>query len=111
MASRIAQAAKGIRFSSSSSPATNAWLAERASIKEHSGPATETWRKISIYVCIPAVIAASANAYNLWAKHQAHLEHQRHDGHEPVKYPYMRLRAKEFPWGDESLFFNPDINM
>lgn len=56
--------------------------------------AAETWRKISIYVCIPALIAASANAYNLYARHQAHLEHERHEGHEAVKYPYMRLRAK-----------------
>lgn len=55
---------------------------------------TETWRKISVYVCIPAIVAASANAYNLWAKHQEHLEHEKHEGHEQVKYPYMRIRAK-----------------
>ncbi|KAF9581064.1 Cytochrome c oxidase subunit 6A, mitochondrial [Lunasporangiospora selenospora] len=111
MASRIAQAAKGIRFSSTQSAESAAWLAERAAIKEHAGPAAETWRKISIYVCIPALIASTANAYNLFAKHQEHLEHERHEGHEKVKYPYMRIRSKAFPWGDETLFYNPDINL
>lgn len=56
--------------------------------------AAETWRKISVYVCIPVIAVASINAYNLYARHQAHLEHERHEGHEKVKYPYMRLRAK-----------------
>ncbi|KAF9425920.1 Cytochrome c oxidase subunit 6A, mitochondrial [Entomortierella beljakovae] len=111
MASRIAAAAKGIRFSSSTSSAANPWLAERISIKEHAGPAAENWRKISLYICIPALIAASANAYNLYAKHQAHLEHERHEGHEKPKYPYLRMRAKAFPWGDDSLFHNPEVNM
>ncbi|KAI1317218.1 Cytochrome c oxidase subunit 6A, mitochondrial [Mortierella claussenii] len=114
MASRIAAAARGIRFASSATTANaaNPWLAERIAIKEHAGPAADTWRKISIYVCIPALIAASANAYNLYSKHQAHLEHERHEGHhEMIKYPYMRLRAKAFPWGDDSLFFNPDVNL
>ncbi|KAG0381217.1 MAG: cytochrome c oxidase, subunit VIa [Linnemannia gamsii] len=112
MASRIAAAAKGIRFASHAhgSHSANPWLAERIAVKEHAGPAAETWRKISIYVAVPAIIASSANAYNLYAKHQAHLEHERHEGHEKVKYPYMRLRSKAFPWGDDSLFFNPDIN-
>jgi len=50
-----------------------------------------------LYVCIPAVLASSANAYNLYTRHQAHLEHERHEGHEKVKYPYMRLRAKVNP--------------
>ncbi|KAF9291316.1 hypothetical protein BGZ68_004404 [Mortierella alpina] len=89
MASRVAAAAKGIRFASHANVANaaNPWLAERIAVKEHAGPAAETWRKISLYVCIPATLAASANAYNLYAKHQAHLEHERHEGHEKVKYP------------------------
>ncbi|KAF9174506.1 hypothetical protein BGX20_011017 [Mortierella sp. AD010] len=94
MASRIAAAAKGIRFASNAAGSANPWLTERVAVKEHAGPAAETWRKISLYVCIPALIAASANAWNLYAKHQAHLEHERHEGHERVKYPYIRLRAK-----------------
>ncbi|KAF9584613.1 Cytochrome c oxidase subunit 6A, mitochondrial [Lunasporangiospora selenospora] len=114
MASRFASAAfKGARFSSSSTAvntASNPWLAERIAIKEHAGPAAETWRKISLYVCIPALIATTVNAYNLFAKHQAHIEHDKAEGHVPVKYPYMRWRVKEFPWGDEALFYNPDIN-
>ncbi|OAQ30945.1 mitochondrial cytochrome c oxidase subunit VIa [Linnemannia elongata AG-77] len=111
MASRIAAAAKGIRFASHAhASAANPWLAERIAIKEHAGPAAETWRKISLYVCIPVIAVASINAHNLYAKHQAHLEHEKHEGHEKVKYPYMRLRAKAFPWGDDSLFFNPDVN-
>jgi hypothetical protein len=68
---------------------TNRYLSSLFSIA-----ATETWRKISLYVCIPVIGVASINAYNLYARHQAHLEHERHEGHERVKYPYMRLRAK-----------------
>ncbi|KAG0215670.1 hypothetical protein BGX28_008916 [Mortierella sp. GBA30] len=96
MASRIAAAAKGIRFASNANVAnaSNPWLAERIAVKEHAGPAAETWRKITLYACIPALIAASFNAHNLYARHQAHLAHEKQEGHERVKYPYMRLRAK-----------------
>ncbi|KAF9930247.1 Cytochrome c oxidase subunit 6A, mitochondrial [Linnemannia zychae] len=111
MASRIAAAAKGIRASSAHvSSSANPWLAERIAMKEHAGPTAETWRKITIYVCAPAIVAASANAYRLYQRHLAHLEHEKAEGHERIKYPYMRIRNKAYPWGDDALFFNPDVN-
>ncbi|KAF9975929.1 Cytochrome c oxidase subunit 6A, mitochondrial [Actinomortierella ambigua] len=108
MASRIASAAKGIRFASTAAAESNPWLAERIARKEHAGPSAETWRKISIFVCMPAIVASTANAYRLYAEHQ---EHMAHHPPEKIKYPYMRLRARAFPWGDDSLFFNPAVNM
>lgn len=40
---------------------------------------SDLWRKISIYVAIPALLIASVNAWNLYSAHQAHLaEHAEH---------------------------------
>jgi len=45
-----------------------------------------------------------------------HAEHQKHlmaenDGHIPFppNYDYLNARAKPFPWGPNSLFFNPHV--
>lgn len=59
----------------------------------------ELWRKLSIYVGIPALLISGINAYNLYN------EHWEHEAHLPpleerVEYPYQNLRTKNFPWGD-----------
>lgn len=59
----------------------------------------DLWRKLSIYVVIPALFIAGANAYRLW------VEHWEHKSHEPpleekVEYPYQNIRTKNFFWGD-----------
>lgn len=45
--------------------------------------------------------------------HHEHVEHIKHenDGHlpEPPAYPYLNKRDKPFPWGMNSLFFNPEV--
>ena len=57
------------------------------------------WRKLSIYVCIPALLIASVNAWRLWDEH---WEHKAHDVpvEEKTEYPFMNIRNKAFPWGD-----------
>ena len=60
---------------------------------------TDTWRKGSIYIVIPALIIAGVNAWRLWD------EHWEHKAHEPpvserTEYPYMNIRTKNYPWGD-----------
>ena len=43
--------------------------------------------------------------------HHAHLEHEKHEhGDEPHPvYHYMNKRQKPFPWGMNTLFFNPEV--
>lgn len=32
------------------------------------------------------------------------LNHEEHHAAERPEYPYLRIRSKEFPWGDDGLF-------
>ncbi|CAO3586189.1 unnamed protein product [Absidia cylindrospora] len=102
--SQVLQSVKraGVRFSST------ATAAEQEAIRAHAAKSADTWKKISIFVCIPALAAAGLNAYNLYEKHH---EHQLHHPKEWVKYEYINYRAREFFWGNESLFFNPSVNL
>ncbi|KAI7533054.1 hypothetical protein KC316_g16668, partial [Hortaea werneckii] len=71
----------------------------------------DLWRKLSIYVVIPAIAIAGANAYRLWVEH---WEHKSHDPplEEQPEYPYQNIRTKNFFWGDgdKTLFWNPNVN-
>ncbi|KAL1934928.1 hypothetical protein VTP01DRAFT_4068 [Rhizomucor pusillus] len=92
----------GVRFQSTFD------AAEREAVKKHAAESAATWKKISIFVCIPALLAAGANAYNLAS---AHAEHLAHHPREQVKYEYINWRVRDFFWGKESLFFNPKVNL
>jgi hypothetical protein len=45
--------------------------------------------------------------------HHEHMEHVKHEngGEKPetAAYPYLNKRDKPFPWGMNSLFFNPEV--
>lgn len=60
---------------------------------------------MSFFVAFPAIILCALNCY---------LVHKNHPHHRPefVKYDYLRVRTKRFPWGDgqRSLFHNPHFN-
>jgi cytochrome c oxidase subunit 6a len=51
---------------------------------------------------------------NVEAEHAEHIEHIKaeHDGHLPdiPQYEYMNRRLKPYPWGMNSLFFNPHVS-
>ncbi|WFC97352.1 Cytochrome c oxidase subunit 6A [Malassezia yamatoensis] len=76
--------------------------------------ATSLWRNISLYVMIPGSVLFGAYAYKIESAHHEHQEHILHenDGQLPERppYPYLNIRKKKFPWGNQSLFFNPDVN-
>ena len=57
-----------------------------------------------------AVIAWVRNVEAEHAEHQEHLKKE-NDGHLPEvpAYEYMNKRLKAFPWGPNSLFFNPHV--
>uniref|UniRef100_A0A0K8TP64 Cytochrome c oxidase subunit n=1 Tax=Tabanus bromius TaxID=304241 RepID=A0A0K8TP64_TABBR len=72
---------------------------------DHAG-GYKVWKRLSFLVAMPAVGLCMLNAY---------LKHQEEHGHprpEFVKYEYLRIRTKRFPWGDgtKSLFHNPHVN-
>ena len=50
---------------------------------------------------------------NVEAEHAAHIEHEKHENGgelpEIPAYEYMNKRQKPFPWGMNSLFYNPKV--
>ncbi|KAI1176396.1 cytochrome c oxidase, subunit VIa [Nemania sp. FL0916] len=100
------------RFASTEPAKTgNKFIDERAAVKAHAAGTAELWRKISIYVAIPACILAAANAYVLWNEHWEHWEHMP-PLEERVEYAYQNIRTKNFPWGngDKTAFWNDSVN-
>lgn len=75
---------------------------------------TGLWRNISLFVLIPGSIVFGAYAYKIESAHHAHQEHvlEENDGALPERpnYEYLNIRNKPFPWGMQSLFFNPKVN-
>ncbi|KAF7284598.1 cytochrome c oxidase subunit 6A2, mitochondrial-like [Rhynchophorus ferrugineus] len=64
------------------------------------------WQKLSIFVALPSIALCAVNCY---------LAHQQHAGHsrpEFVKYEYLAVRTKRFPWrdGNHGLIHNPHTN-
>ncbi|THV72506.1 hypothetical protein D6D27_09582 [Aureobasidium pullulans] len=92
------------RFASTESSAfhgaeDNAFNRERKAVKDHAAATSDLWRKLSIYVTIPALLIAGANAYVLWNEHWGHWEHMEPLEERP-EYPYQNIRTKNFYWGD-----------
>ncbi|KAL9065134.1 MAG: hypothetical protein Q9161_008425 [Pseudevernia consocians] len=113
-------------------PMDNAFNRERLAVKHHAAQSADLWRKLCIYIVIPALIIGSLNAKNLWDEHWEHWEHLP-PLEERVQYPYMNIRTKAYPWGDgdkvsivdlftiakqslrvrwnpQTLFWNPKVN-
>ncbi|OCB86170.1 mitochondrial cytochrome c oxidase subunit VIa [Sanghuangporus baumii] len=79
--------------------------------------ATETtnlWRKISFFVAVPTTLLGTLWVYRVESEHAEHEAHIRaeHGGELPPvpAYDYLNKRAKPFPWGANSLFFNAHTN-
>ncbi|KAF9076177.1 cytochrome c oxidase, subunit VIa [Rhodocollybia butyracea] len=102
------------RFSTETpAPVKNAYLANLEAVEHHAAETTDLWRKISWYVCIPAIAVCSAWVYNIEMEHKAHQAHEKaeNDGHVvyPPDYEYLNVRRKPYPWGPNSLFFNSEV--
>ncbi|ESK97980.1 cytochrome c oxidase subunit via [Moniliophthora roreri MCA 2997] len=91
----------------------NAYVTHLEAVEHHAAETTELWRKISYYVCIPAIAVCSAWVYNLESEHKHHIDHliEENGGEypQPPAYEYLNIRRKPFPWGMNSLFFNPEV--
>ncbi|KAF2834254.1 cytochrome c oxidase subunit VIa [Patellaria atrata CBS 101060] len=89
----------------------NAFNRERAAVKHHAEQTSDTWRKLSIYAVIPAIIIAGANAWVLWNEHWEHFAHGP-PLEEKTEYSYQNIRSKNYFWGDgdKTLFWNDKVN-
>ncbi|KAI0778469.1 cytochrome c oxidase, subunit VIa [Trametes elegans] len=81
----------------------------------HAAETTELWRRISFFVCLPAIAVCTLWVRNVEAEHGAHQKHllEENGGKlpEPPAYEYLNRReAGPFPWGKNTLFFNPKVN-
>ncbi|THH04157.1 hypothetical protein EW145_g5732 [Phellinidium pouzarii] len=90
------------------------WLANKANIEHHAAETTELWRRISFFVAVPATFLAVLWVRRVETEHAEHTEHIKaeHGGELPPtpEYDYLNKRIKPFPWGMNSLFFNPHTN-
>ncbi|KAJ1733766.1 hypothetical protein LPJ61_001408 [Coemansia biformis] len=77
--------------------------------KEHAKNAVETWRKISLYVALPACAIMGFVATKQELDHIHHIEH---DPPTFTAYPYLHVRKRKFPYGDgeHTPFWNPLTN-
>ncbi|TFK30366.1 mitochondrial cytochrome c oxidase subunit VIa [Coprinopsis marcescibilis] len=102
------------QFSATAETPLAKYIAEEQALTHHAAETTDLWRKISYYVCGPALIACSAWVYNVEVEHAAHIEHIKHENGgelpETPAYDHLNRRSKPFPWGMNSLFFNPHAN-
>ncbi|KAG8914167.1 Cytochrome c oxidase subunit 6A, mitochondrial [Tulasnella sp. 408] len=73
----------------------NEWVAKRNAVQAHA-----------------ALVVAAVYTKRVEDEHHAHMEHLKHErGDEPLpEYSYMNKRQKPFPWGMNTLFFNPEVN-
>ena len=78
--------------------------------EEHAAKTTITWRNISLFIAIPAVLLVGVNAFKKEQEHHRHREE--HGKPEFIEYSHLRIRSKPFPWGDgnHTLFHNPETN-
>ena len=105
------------RYNSSLTPnpeAAKEFIEQRQHAFEHAGKSAELWRKISLYVLIPGAVVLGAYMYKVESEHHAHHEHilEENDGQLPERpdYEYVNVKSRNFPWGQQSLFFNPKVN-
>ena len=66
-------------------------------------------------VTLSLVLVCGAYVYKKETDHLAHLEHLRHENDgvlpQPPEYEYLNMRRKPYPWGKNSLFFNPEASI
>ncbi|KAG6381091.1 COX6A, subunit VIa of cytochrome c oxidase [Boletus reticuloceps] len=95
--------------------ATNAPAGSQYFVQLNALHTTDLWRKISFYVAFPATFVTCAWVYSVESEHAAHedplIEENNGTLPQPPPYAYLNRRVKPFPWGSNSLFFNPRYNM
>lgn len=97
------------------------FISKREHAFEHAGRAykanisesTNLWRKITLFGCIPGSIVLGIYMYQVESEHAHHHEHvlEENDGlPERPDYEYVNIKRRAYPWGQQTLFFNPKVN-
>lgn len=64
--------------------------------------------------CSSPAFVTCAWVYNVESEHATHEDHLIEENNgtlpQPPAYPYLNRRIKPFPWGSNSLFFNPRVS-
>lgn len=60
-----------------------------------------------------SVLVGGIWTYKVEKEHKEHLAHERHENGgklpEIPEYEFLNRRVKPFPWGNNPLFFNPEV--
>ncbi|KAJ2299462.1 hypothetical protein IWW55_004176 [Coemansia sp. RSA 2706] len=107
---RITQLARTAATRGVRSYSSELWTREGyAAAKEHARSAVETWKKISLFVALPACVIYGYVATKDELEHIHHLEH---DPPKFIGYPYLHVRRSKLPYGDgeHTPFWNPLVN-
>ncbi|ODV58884.1 cytochrome c oxidase subunit VIa [Ascoidea rubescens DSM 1968] len=82
--------------------------------EDHAGKTSDLWMKITWFVAVPALIAATVNTYFVEKEHFHHIAEKAKipDEEWPQQYEYQNIRSKPFFWGDgdKTFFWNDKIN-
>ena len=84
-------------------PFKSKYALEQAEAEEHSGRTYKYWKYVYIFFCAPIL------SYFIY-KEGKELWHEELEPREFIPYSHMRIRNKPFPWGNNSLFHNPNAN-
>ncbi|KAF9229178.1 COX6A, subunit VIa of cytochrome c oxidase [Gyrodon lividus] len=107
-------APKAFRSLTTNASAGTDYFARAKALRDHAAQTTDLWRKISFYVAFPATFVTCAWVYNVESEHASHEKYliEENDGKlpQPPPYEYLNRRVKPFPWGVNTLFFNPEYN-
>ncbi|OCH94778.1 cytochrome c oxidase, subunit VIa, partial [Obba rivulosa] len=91
------------------------WKQQQEALRAHAAETANMWRRISYYVCLPAIGVTYLWVRNVEKEHEHHIEHlvEENGGKlpQPPPYEYLNRRASgPFPWGKNALFFNSRVN-
>lgn len=85
-----------------------------AHTKEHAQGTGQLWKKISIFVFVPALILTGINTYYIEKEHAEHRAHKLAvpEDERPKDMEFQNIRVKDYFWGDgdKTLFWNPRAN-
>ncbi|PKI84315.1 Cytochrome c oxidase subunit 6A [Malassezia vespertilionis] len=94
--------------------AAEEFVGVREHAAEHAAGSTQLWRRVTVYILAPLCVVFGVYMYRIESAHAAHHEHELEEngGELPERpdYEYLNMRATSFPWGRQTLFFNPKVN-
>lgn len=94
--------------------AGEAYVKKYTETVHHSEGVTNLWKKLTYFIAIPGILLTAIPVVKVELAHAEHRKHLAHlsDEEWPQQYDYQNIRSKAFFWGngDETLFWNRDIN-